>query len=89
MCVSYQFLQCFVGFERPQTRTRARSAKVRKSTRFSFKNRAQERPGEPKSGSSGQVRAAKPAKSRDFFVVGANEPVGAPVGARKCELLGG
>ena len=89
MYVSYQFLQCFVGFERTKTRTRARGEKLRKSTRFGFKNRAQERPGEPKSGSSGQVRAAKRAKSRDFFVVGANEPVGAPVGARKCELLGG
>ena len=89
MCVSYQFLQCFVGFERPRTQTHARGEKVRKSTRFGFKNRAQERPGEPKSGSSGQVRAAKRAKARDFFVVGANEPIGAPVGARKYELLGG
>ena len=83
MCVLYQFLQCFVGFERTKTRTRARGDKPRKSMRFGLKNRARERRGEPKSGSTGQGRAAKPEKSRTvkrFFFCGAIEAVGARKG---------
>ena len=63
MCCSYQFLQCFVGFERCKQRTRARSENARKSRRFGLQNRARERPGDPKSSPSGPVRAIKRARS--------------------------
>ena len=81
MCCSYQFLQCFVGFERCKQRTRARSRNARKSMGFGLQNRARERPGDRKSSPGGPVRATKREKvarsSAIFWKAGANGPVGA------------
>ena len=77
MCCSYQFLQCFVGFERCKQRTRARSENARKSRRFGLQNRARERPGDPKSSPGGSFRATKREKvarsSSIFWKAGAGE----------------
>ena len=78
MCCSYQFLQCFVGFERCKQRTRTRSENARKSRRFGLQNRARERPGDPKSSPGGPVRATKREKvarsSSMFLEACANGP---------------
>ena len=59
MCFSYQFLKCFVGFERSKRRTRVRNENTQKSRRCGLQNRARERPGDPKSSPSGPVCATK------------------------------
>ena len=69
MCSSYQFLQCFVGFERCKQRPRARSENARKSWRFGLQNRARERPGDPKSSPGGPVRATKREKVAQSFAI--------------------
>ena len=89
MCCSYQFLQCFVGFERSKERTRTRSENARKSRRSGLQNRAWERPGDPKSSPGGPVRATKREKvtrsSAFFLEAGANGPDEATKGG----VLGG
>ena len=78
MCCSYQFLQCFVGFERCKQRRRARSENARKSRRFGLQNRARERPGDPKSSPGGPFCATKRVKvarsSAIFWKAGASGP---------------
>ena len=69
MCCSYQFLRCFVGFERCKQRTRARRENVRKSRRFGLQNRARERPGDPKSSPGGSFRAPKREKVARSFTI--------------------
>ena len=74
--VSYQFLQCFVGFERRKQRTRARDENAQKSRRFGLQNRARERPGDPKSSPGGPVRATKRekvARSSSIFLESGRE----------------
>ena len=76
ICVSYQFLQCFVGFERSKQRTRARGEKRRHSRHFSLPNRTCERSGDPKSHSGGPVRTAKREKAARRFMGVRTTPVG-------------
>ena len=83
MCLAYQFLQCFVVFERSKQRTRTRSEKPRKSRRFGLQNRRRDRPGDRKSRPDGPARPPK-RESRallsDFFPFRSS---GEPVDARK------
>ena len=76
MCFLYQFLQCFVGFGRSSSKTRATVENPGKSSRFGLRNRARGRPSDPKSSSGAPVRAPKREKrarsSSIFFFVGAN-----------------
>ena len=89
MCCSYQFLQCFVGFERCKQRTRARSEDPRKSRRFGPQNRARERPGDLKSSPGGTVRATKREKGTRNIAIFWKAGASGPDEATKSEKDGG
>ena len=63
MCSTYQFLLCFVGFERSWHETHRRAENKRKSSCFGLQNRVRDRPGDPKSDPGAAQEAPKPAKS--------------------------